>query len=184
MLRQVKKWKLIAASISIGLTTLLLGLWLSFRVDPNATDDEKRAQIEDFYNISSVQFSGISEISAHELKEKVYQYVLVDVRTAEEQSVSMLPGAITQEEFEKNKEAFRGKPVVTYCTIGYRSGLFAKQLGNDWDVANLRGSILSWCHAGGRLVSGDDSQSPEETKRVHIYSKQWNLLPKGYEAVW
>jgi len=106
--------------------------------------------------------------------------ILVDVRSEKEQKVSMIPGAISVAEFEKNKEKYRGKAIITYCTIGYRSGKYAKQLLKEkFNAYNLEGSILGWSHSKGSLV--DLKGKP--TKKVHIYSKGWDYLPKGFTPV-
>ena len=92
----------------------------------------------------------------------------------------MLPGAIRQSDFEARRDEFRNATVVTYCTAGYRSGLYAKQLmGEGFEVKNLAVSVLAWTHAGGSLV-----HDGEDTKRVHTYGPDWNLVAEGYEAVW
>ena len=187
-LKKIRFRHVIIALAVLPLLGLLVAHFL-FRVAPDASDHDKKLHIAEFYDISRIRFAGIDEISAMELitlkeSKSNNDVVLIDVRTSEEQEVSMLPGAIKQAEFIANQERYRDKQVVTYCTIGYRSGMFAKKLHEEnWQVANLKGSILSWCHAGGKLVSGPVNQRLE-TKRVHIYSKQWNLLPKGYQAVW
>ena len=58
--------------------------------------------------------------------------ILVDVRTANEQAVGMIPGALTQEAFEVRFATPESLPasaiVAPYCTIGYRSGRYAAQL--------------------------------------------------------
>ena len=92
----------------------------------------------------------------------------------------MIPGAITQKEFEDRADELRGRTVVTYCTAGYRSGLYARKIqAKGWQVLNLEGSILSWTHAGGPLVN---DQGP--TKRVHVYNADWSLEAEAYEPVW
>ena len=92
----------------------------------------------------------------------------------------MIPGAITKILHDQNPEAYRDRQMVTYCTIGYRSGLYAQQLRKDgFDAINLRGSILSWAHAGQSLEN-----TAGETRRVHVYGRKWDLLPEGYEAEW
>ena len=106
--------------------------------------------------------------------------MLVDVRSDDEREVSTLPGAISQKEFEKDPDRFAGREVVTYCTIGYRSGRFTEKLvQKGWDAHNLRGSIVAWTHVGGGL---DQGGTP--TRRVHVYGRTWNLVAEGYEAVW
>jgi rhodanese-related sulfurtransferase len=105
--------------------------------------------------------------------------ILVDVRSGKEQSVSMLPGAITRKQFESRPDSLDDRTIVAYCTIGYRSGVYAKQLRKQGlNALNLEGGILGWAHAGGRVV-----HAGEDTKRIHVYGKKWDLLPAGYESV-
>ena len=61
--------------------------------------------------------------------------VLVDCRTVPEQAVSVIPTAISRPSFEAREEAFlaaaRADPsftVVPYCTVGARSGSYARKL--------------------------------------------------------
>lgn len=104
--------------------------------------------------------------------------VLVDVRSPKERKVSMIPGAISREAFEQLPKDPQ-RTVVSYCTIGYRSGKFTEALRKDGVQAfNLEGSILAWVLGGGQVV---DAKGP--TKRVHVYGPRWNLLPEGYQAV-
>ncbi len=152
-------------------------------VPEDASDAEKRAAIETLYAGYREDFPGVAELfpaEAAALQDKG-DAVLVDVRTAEEQAVSRLPGAITAAAFEAQLEAYRGKAVITYCTIGARSGAYARDLvAGGWDARNLRGSILAWTHAGLPLETPDG----EPTRRLHVYGPTWNLAADGYEAVW
>ena len=146
-------------------------------------DEAKKCeQIEEKYQKSRQLFSEVPEITAEQLlrRSEEKDLVIVDARSPQEQAVSMLPGAITAEQFEADREAYQSRAVVTYCTIGHRSGLLAQQLHKQGcDVSNLKGAILSWTHAGGELV---DANGP--TKRVHVYSPKMNLIAEGYEPVW
>lgn len=104
--------------------------------------------------------------------------VLVDVRTAEEQAVSMLPGAIRA--VDVDPEELRGRVLVAYCTIGARSGEWALvQREAGLDVRNLAGGVLAWTHSG-RALQGPDGP----TRRVHVYGRRWSLARSDYEAVW
>ena len=106
--------------------------------------------------------------------------VLVDVRPEAERAVSILPGAIPLAVVEADLAAFQGRVVVTYCTIGYRSGIAAASLrAQGIDARNLRGSILAWTHAGGALEGPDGP-----TRQVHVYGARWNLVADGYKALW
>ena len=92
----------------------------------------------------------------------------------------MIAGAITASDFEDNKQAYDGTTIVTYCTIGGRSGRYAQRLHEAGVKAyNLMGAILAWTHAGGELV---DTEGP--TKRVHTHGRKYALVADGYEPVW
>ncbi|QDS94642.1 hypothetical protein FF011L_34220 [Roseimaritima multifibrata] len=108
------------------------------------------------------------------------QYLILDVRAPEEYQVSMIPGAITQEQFEKNQAEYRNRTIIVYCTIGYRSEKYAKKLIADGFIAqNFKGSILDWCRAGMPLVT----MQGEQTNRVHTYSSEYKV-PPNYTAVY
>jgi rhodanese-related sulfurtransferase len=147
------------------------------------TDAEKRARIDELYEGYRSDFPGAPEVTAEALARMLAgpePPVLVDVRGADEREVSTLPGAVSREEFEAHPERFAGREVVTYCTIGYRSGRYAEELvEKGWKAHNLRGSIVSWTHIGGELDHGGAA-----TRRVHVYGRTWNLVASGYEAVW
>lgn len=127
-------------------------------------------------------FPSVSDLSVNELldlkKEKAL--VIVDVREPEEQAVSFIPGAITKGDFERNVGIHAGSIVVTYCTIGGRSGVYVGELQRRKIKAfNLKGGILLWVHEKQVVHDGDGP-----TYRLHVYGKQWNLAPHLYETVW
>ena len=100
-------------------------------------------------------------------------------RSEKEIEVSMILGAVSKEEFEKNIEIYRSKKLIAYCTIGFRSSRYVeKLLKKGHNAFNLWGSILGWAHAGGELVKGN-----QKTRTVHTYGKTWDLLPEGYKGV-
>lgn len=146
------------------------------------TDADKRRLIDVRYASFKQAFPDVRDMSVDELVGlgELQPLVIVDVRPEEEREVSMIPGAVSQDWFEEHRDQYRDKLVITYCTIGARSGRYAANLqGEGFDVANLRGSILAWAHAGRPLINENGP-----TIRVHVYSADWNLLPAGYEAVW
>lgn len=144
--------------------------------------DAKRQQIDAMYQKSRRSFPEVPELTAEEFmalrdKEKV---LLVDVRTDEERAVSMIPGAITLEQFEQQQAEYKDTAVAVYCTIGHRSGHYAKQLhAGGWRVFNLKGAILSWTHADGSLENADGP-----TRKVHVNNPRCDLVADGYESVW
>ena len=134
------------------------------------------------------QYPSVPVLSPQEVMEatKTDDVVLVDVRSPEERGVSMLPGAVSRAEFEAalaepGADVASGRTVVAYCTIGFRSSAWAKQMAERGvRVFNMEGSILAWTHAGGPLVANDGAP----TRRLHVYGRRWNLAAPGYEAVW
>lgn len=128
------------------------------------------------------QFSSVQHLTIEELEKlNSENYILVDVRSAPEQKVSMLPNAITQKKFEENPSLYKDKIIVAYCTIGYRSSMFAVKLQTQRQkVYNLKESILGWAARKKPLFD----QKGKETKKVHVYSDAWNLLPEGYTGVY
>ncbi len=144
------------------------------------TDEQKFREIEKLSD--KVSLPGVPELTVAQLRQLQSQeeIVLVDVRTPDEQVVSMIPGAITASEFEDNRRSYEAATVVTYCTIGGRSGRYAKGLVDAGMKAfNLRGAILAWTHAGGELI---DTEGP--TRRVHVHGRKFDLTADGYESVW
>lgn len=175
----------------LGLALLLCGMavlgmawiWGCYRI-PNDinTDAEKRRQIDECYASFKPTFPAVRDVSIAEFIELIggRALVIVDVRPKAERDISMIPAAISKDWFEEHRSQYRDRLVVTYCTIGARSGKYAVTLQQQgFEVVNLRGSILAWAHDSQPLI---DKDGP--TKRVHVYSAAWNLLPRSYEAVW
>ena len=148
----------------------------------NHSEEWKQEKIETLYTKYARKFPEVKDISAEELQQLQEQekVVLVDVRTPQEMKVSLIMGAISQAEFERNRKKYHNNTVVTYCTIGSRSGIYAEKLQEEgFRVFNFKGSILSWSHAGGKLVNDRGI-----TNRIHIYGKKWELAAENYQAVW
>lgn len=168
----------------IAALTALLALHCDTPDYEGMTTAEKRARVEAMYAEYKAEFPEVADVTPAELEalRTMDDAVVVDVRTPKERAVSMIPGAISEEEFAAQKEEFRDRPVIAHCTIGYRSGIFAEGLAADgFTTYNLAGSILAWVHAGYPVV---DPVTGEAIKRVHTYGPEWNLLPEDYEAVW
>jgi len=132
----------------------------------------------------------------------------------------MIPGAVSQEVFEKellpkilqqrNLEAASQPLVVPYCTVGFRSGLYCKDLvrKHGLEVRNGEG-IIMWTFDGEQLVKplpdhrappmqvsgaerealGNASDASEglktawaAVKEVHVYGEAWNMAADGYST--
>lgn len=159
----------VATLILAGLPMLLIGQFGVHFARPAAVPE---VNVEQLLQLSMGQREELFKIDGH--------YVLVDVRTPEEYHVSLIPGAITKEQFEKHKPQYRDSNIVVYCTTGYRSGQYAQKLiVEGFTAKNFKGSILAWCHAGMPLVT----MQGERMNRVHTYSSQYKA-PANYTAVY
>ncbi|MBU1044531.1 MAG: rhodanese-like domain-containing protein [Candidatus Omnitrophica bacterium] len=148
----------------------------------NYSKNEKQEIISQMYaQYKQGLFPDIADIRINDLKKFSKSDLLyVDIRDKAEQDVSMLPGAITQQQFESHQEQYKNKTIIAYCTIGNRSGRYIKNLNlPDLEVYNLIGGILAWAWANNELVDSNGL-----TKRVHVYGPKWNLLPDDYLSVY
>lgn len=100
--------------------------------------------------------------------------LLLDARTPEEYAVSHLADAILVSSEEDAEHYLQGeRPVVIYCSVGYRSSRLAErltQLGHT-NVYNLEGSIFQWANEGRPLFRGQ-----EQVAVVHPYDNHWGQL--------
>src|SRR5690606_23736305 len=123
------------------------------------------------------QFPGVAAKNIDELNSGD---ILVDVREFSERNISMLPHAISLDEFELKKEAFKKQTIVAYDTLGQRSLEWVSRMrAEGYDAYNLHGGILLWAHHGGEFIT----PTGKPTKKVHVYSEAWKMLPDGYEAI-
>lgn len=113
----------------------------------------------------------ISPEEAQALQDPIY----LDAREVAEYEVSHLPGAMRigydAPKFKMLKKLDKDRPVVVYCTIGYRSERMAAKLRKRGfqNVYNLYGSIYAWSLAGLPLVGADG----QPTEMIHTYNKEW-----------
>ena len=111
------------------------------------------------------------------------QPILLDARSEAEYAVSHLRASQRIEPNEPDLATFtesKDKPIVVYCSVGYRSARIAEHLQQAGFsvVYNLEGSIFQWANEG-RPVFKDD----RPTILVHPYNALWgNLLNPEYRA--
>ena len=146
------------------------------------SDKEKKETVYQTYQGYKEDFPDVNDISPLQAMELLNQgkVVFVDTRKPEEMAVSMLPAAVSEEDFLNHFEQYRDKTAVSYCTISYRSGKFAEKIAEEGiTVINLQGGILAWTLEGGKVYD----TSGKEVKRIHVYGDQWDYAPSGYESV-
>jgi len=148
---------------------------------PLNDDAAKRQHAYELYADYRKHFPQVEEIEPRAAIDflEAADVVFLDVRKTEEQQVSMIPGAITKETFMDNLERYRGKRIIAYCTISYRSGKLAAKLERKGiSVVNLKAGLLGWVHAGGPLV-----RQQQPVQQLHVYGRKWDLAPAGIETI-
>jgi rhodanese-related sulfurtransferase len=172
----------LGSAVMIWTTACMVLLTGSAEAGHRLTDAEKKEIVYAMYAGYKSDFPAVGDVSPQQAMAllKKDEVVFVDTRKPAEMKVSMLPHAVTQDDFLSDLEKHAGKTVVAYCTISYRSGLFAREMdAKGIAVRNLEGGILAWTLEGGRVYA----ENGAETNRVHVYGKKWDYASSGYEAV-
>ena len=92
------------------------------------------------------------KITASDLKARVNDFVIIDVREADElangkieASTHMPLGLTIRNAKKKQIEDLRGKKICTYCGTGYRGNIAADELNKEgFDALTLEGGYPSW----------------------------------------
>lgn len=104
--------------------------------------------------------------------------ILIDVRTEPEYRISHLPGAIRVSPSARVQELepyiANSRPLVVYCSVGYRSSELATRLrkAGQTNVLNLEGSIFAWANENRPLITEGD----KPTLVVHPYNQTFGKL--------
>ncbi|WP_445386538.1 rhodanese-like domain-containing protein [Robiginitalea sp. IMCC44478] len=111
--------------------------------------------------------------------------IFLDARKKEEYEVSHIPGAIwvgfSKFDFENIPEGLKGKDLVVYCSVGYRSQKITQKLrrAGYTGARNLYGGIFEWINQGHPVV---DQQGA--TQNIHGYSKKWAIWLRNGNIVY
>lgn len=146
---------------------LLLSLAIVSAVSPALADAAKLAALEDRLErrFDDVVHLTLDELALMQIDARAAP-ILIDVRPEREFAVSHLEGAIriapnaTAKEVEDALEVIAvGRPVVFYCSVGYRSSRLAERArerlsnaGID-EIYNLRGGVFAWHNESWPLVN-------------------------------
>ena len=121
------------------------------------------------YSVPLIKPAEVNEIPCRET-------VLLDIRSEKEYSVSHIPGALFYDYDNFNLHQLghemKEKPVILYCTVGYRSEKAGESLLRSGfvDVYNLYGGIFQWVNEGFPIMN----LAGKRTDRVHTYNKKWS----------
>jgi rhodanese-related sulfurtransferase len=126
-----------------------------------------------------VRFPQVKSLTVAELAAWLNQSpppLLLDARSPMEYQVSHLPNAQLAPANLSNWQPTicPTQPIVTYCSVGYRSAVLANQLRQHGfqQVWNLEGSIFEWANAGYPVY-----RQQQQVGQVHPYNALWgNLL--------
>lgn len=123
----------------------------------------------------------VPEMGVQRAITKTSNAIFLDAREANEFTVSHIEGAVPvgYDHFDLQKVTAlpKDKPIIVYCSVGYRSEKIAEKLLNAGfsDVSNLYGGIFEWVNQGFPIV---DETGP--TEKVHAYNRTWGIwLKKG-----
>lgn len=128
-------------------------------------------------------FPGVPQMSVEELDRRLRDEtppLIIDVREPFEYEVSHLPGAVHAQGKDIARQiadAEPERPIVLYCSVGYRSSAAVADLIqlNDPEIGgrvwNLEGSIFEWANSGRAVYRGEN-----EVTEVHPYGRQWSNL--------
>jgi rhodanese-related sulfurtransferase len=162
------------------LRLFLLSLAIVFAVSPALADAGKLAALEDRLErrFDDVVHLTLDELALMQIDASAAP-ILIDVRPEREFAVSHLAGAIriapnasAKEVEDALKVIAVGRPVVFYCSVGYRSSRLAERAqerlskaGID-EIYNLRGGVFAWHNKSWPLVNQDGA-----TDYVHPYDR-------------
>lgn len=175
-------WGLLFCSVIVALSaTLLCRNWTRAFFQAAPTSD-KRAQVQSLYEQYKKEFPQVLDIEpklAMEMSRKL-RVLFVDDREEAEQRVSMLPGAVPARVYLQDPTKYPADIVIGYCTISYRSGVLAQKLqAQGVTMYNLKGGMLAWLHDGGKIYD-----AAGETRQIHVFQPEFDLIPDGYHAIW
>jgi len=105
------------------------------------------------------EFPEVAQMSTQELADRLAdpekeEPLLLDTREREEYDVSHFLNAILADSEKEAAEILKGsdkdRPIVVYCSVGYRSSRMAEKLKKKGfeNVYNLEGSIFQWANEG------------------------------------
>ena len=135
------------------------------------------------------KFPDVKNISTEELtKLDQSKTLLVDARAEHEYEVSCIPGAVHLQ-FPTNSETVKTflsdhldsdtENIVCYCSLGYRSSVVARLIGQDLldqnhiRVYNLEGSIFKWVNENREVMR---RKSDEKVNYAHPFNYLWGTL--------
>lgn len=121
---------------------------------------------------SGTEWISTADLATQLARPEAERPILLDVRAPAEFAQSHLHGAIHVEPgtADLSQLDLRGKDVVVYCSVGYRSAelMPAVRAAGARSVKNLIGGIFQWANED-RLLCDDSGRASQ----VHPYDAEW-----------
>lgn len=128
--------------------------------------------------------NSVPVITVEELKSQKDKALVLDAREPEEYAVSHLSGAIPVGYSQLNLLALdkvaKGRPIIVYCSVGYRSQKVTQTLAKQGftNVKNVYGGIFEWVNRGYPIVNANG-----HTDSIHAFSPSWGKwLERGQKV--
>ena len=123
-------------------------------------------------------FRDVEHLRVEDFMENPDKFLVIDCREQVEYQTSSIENSINLPGFHIKKsdieELLDSRPVLFYCSIGYRSSLAARNFRTEFperQVFNLNGGLFEFANLGYRQGDG-------KTK-VHGYNEKWSKLLKS-----
>jgi len=179
-----------ALAFLAGLAAAGIATALAVSRDRSLVADASQMTLDGIEKSIRVRFGDVPQISSSDLAawladESRARPQLLDVRESDEYAVSHLPGAIQIDPDAPADDVLAridpSRPVVAYCSVGYRSSLLVERLRavGFTQAVNLEGSIFAWANAGHPLESDG-----RRVTVVHPYDSRFRLLLKAEHRAW
>ncbi len=145
--------------------------------EPRSMEDLKAEIRRKFPDVSQI---GVESFDRLRQDGEDGELEILDVRQPKEFAVSHLLGALPAPDLNAALKILAGqpldRPVVVYCSVGYRSSALATQLQERGysNVRNLEGSLFEWANRGLPVV-----RDGVEVKEVHPYDRLWGRFLKS-----
>lgn len=149
--------------------------------NPSQTNGQKVNSKAYGFMLDKLLKHNVPEIDVQQLTKSDSNFILLDCREKEEYRVSHFKNAdwVGYKNFSLSSvnNIPHNKPIITYCSVGYRSEKIAEQLkkAGFTDVKNLYGGIFEWVNEGHPVYDRTG-----RTDSVHAYNHIWGIwLKKG-----
>jgi rhodanese-related sulfurtransferase len=162
----------------VGITLIIF--FISYSLNASETFDQMATKMASSFKVPIITNDKLVEL----FKDK--KLVILDTREKKEYKVSHIEGAIHVgfDDFNLTRVLAKIKKdsvVVSYCSVGYRSGDITSRLKKiGVDAYNLYGGIFLWNNLGKKLYSSPGIK----TKKIHGYNKEWGKWIHSGEIVY